>query len=49
MTGSLRLQLSAQLDGDDRVRLRRALRLAVREERYEDAAHLRDELDRIKT
>lgn len=45
----LRLQLSAQLDGDDRVRLRRALRLAVREERYEDAAHLRDELDRIKT
>lgn len=45
----LRLQLAAQLDGDDRVRLRRALRLAVREERYEEAARIRDELDLLKS
>lgn len=43
----IRLQLGTRLDADDRTRLRRALRLAVREERFEEAARLRNALQEL--
>lgn len=43
----MRLNLATKLSADDRTILRRSLRLAIKEERFEEAAQIRDELRKL--